>query len=458
MRTIAALFLTAGIGLVPATADAQDTPQTLRQDIDQLRREFDALKQQYGDRLAALEAKLAAAEAAAPAAPTPAAPTPGAVPVAPSPPGAPQPATAPVPPGAPQPTAAVPPGAEGAGGPTGALPVYGGAAAGSKIFNPDIAVIGDFLGAVGRNTINPDPALQMHESEASFQAVVDPYARADFFVSFGEEGVEIEEGFVTFTSLPGGLLTKVGKMRSAFGKVNTLHNHVLPWTDRPLVTRNLVGGEDGIGDAGISVARLIPNRWIFLEATGQVFRGDSSDVFKSIQRSHVSAVGHLRGYQDISESSNIDLGFSVARGHNGELRPGGAPDADFTTAIYGVDATFRWRPLQRSIYHSFVGRSEIIWSRRDGSSGLQAANGYYVSGDYQFARRWFAGARLDRSHRAADAALVDDGGSFMLTYWPSEFSQVRGQYRRTNYADAPAANEFLFQFQFSIGAHGAHPF
>ena len=52
-------------------------------------------------------------------------------------------------------------------------------------------------------------------------------------------------------------------MRAAFGKVNTLHNHVLPWTDRPLVTQNLVGGEDGIDDAGISVARLIPNPWIF---------------------------------------------------------------------------------------------------------------------------------------------------------------------------------------------------
>src|SRR5947207_15382582 len=458
MRTIAALLLTAGIGLVPAAADAQDTPQTLRQDIDQLRREFDALKAQYGDRLAAREAKLAAAEAAAPAAPTPAAPTPGAVPVAPSPPGAPQPATAPVPPGAQQPTAPLPPGAEGAGGPTGALPVYGGAAAGSKVFNPDIAVIGDFLGAVGRNTINPDAALQMHESEASFQAVVDPYARADFFVSFGEEGVEIEEGFVTFTSLPGGLLTKVGKMRSAFGKVNTLHNHVLPWTDRPLVTRNLVGGEDGISDAGISVARLIPNRWIFLEATGQVFRGDSSDVFKSIQRSHVSAVGHLRGYQDITESTNIDLGISYARGHNAS---GIVDDRDlgqFRPTLYGTDATVRWRPLRRSIYHSFVGRSEFVWSRRGQPNGIQSALGYYFSGDYQFARRWFAGIRYHRSKRADEALLTDKGQSAVLTYWPSEFSQLRGQYRRTQYANGPTADEFLMQFQFSIGAHGAHPF
>ena len=46
----------------------------------------------------------------------------------------------------------------------------------------------------------------------------------------------------------------------------------------------------------------------------------------------------------------------------------------------------------------------------------------------------------------------------MLTYRPSEFSQVRGQYRRIHFGDAATANEVLFQAQFSIGAHGAHAF
>jgi hypothetical protein len=76
------------------------------------------------------------------------------------------------------------------------------------------------------------------------------------------------------------VLLKAGKMRADFGKVNTLHDHVLPWTDRPIVTDNLVGGDDGIDDAGISVSRLIPNPWFFLEGTGQVFRGDSNDLFQ----------------------------------------------------------------------------------------------------------------------------------------------------------------------------------
>jgi hypothetical protein len=99
-----------------------------------------------------------------------------------------------------------------------------------------------------------------------------------------------------------------------------------------------------------------------------------------------------------------------------------------------------------------------VWSRRDQIDGRQGAFGYFVSGDYQFARRWYGGVRYDDSERAYDAGLRDDGYSLVLTYWPSEFSQIRGQYRRTSYAEGEDANEFLFQFVFSIGAHGAHPF
>jgi hypothetical protein len=82
------------------------------------------------------------------------------------------------------------------------------------------------------------------------------------------------------------------------------------------------------------------------------------------------------------------------------------------------------------------------------------------------------GGRFDRSERLGNsvantpqlnpllntALFQDTGGSLVLTYWPSEFSQIRGQLRRTTYGNIGTADEFLFQFQFSIGAHGAHPF
>ena len=70
----------------------------------------------------------------------------------------------------------------------------------------------------------------------------------------------------------------------------------------------------GIDDAGFSVARLIPNPWFFLEATGQVYRGDSDELFQSLKRGNLSYVGHLRGYQDITDNTNIDLGISYRTG------------------------------------------------------------------------------------------------------------------------------------------------
>jgi len=402
----------AALLLLPRSAAAQSQP-----DANALQQQIDQLKKEFGERIAALEAKLAEAQAA----PQAAAPAPAPEPVAPAQPSA---------------------------------------ASGAKFFNPDTAVIGNFLGAAGHNEVSPSPAFEMRESEVSFQAVVDPYARADFFLAFGEEGVELEEGFATFTELPGDLQVKAGKMRAAFGKVNMLHTHVLPWADRPLVINNLLGGEEGISDAGVSVARLIPIGNLFFEATGQVFRGDAAggELYQSSKPGDVSYVAHLRGYHDLTESANLDFGASYSRGHNAA---GIVDDVDlgrFTTQLFGVDATFRWRPLTRAIYHQFVARTEYIRSHREQVDGLQKADGFYVSGDYQFARRWWMGGRFDQSDHATDASLLDRGQSFLLTFMPSEFSQLRGQYRRTAYGNGPTAHEFLMQFQFAIGAHGAHPF
>jgi len=246
-------------------------------------------------------------------------------------------------------------------------------------------------------------------------------------------------------------LLKVGKMKAQFGKVNTMHSHILPWVDQPLALTNLLGGDEGLNDSGMSVSKLLMNPLMFLEATGEVYQGDN-DLFKSYKRGNLAYVGRLRGYRDVTEDINLDLGTSVAYGHNDS-----GPDA--TTRVYGVDATLRWRPLQQALYKKFLLRSELFWSHREQLDDATAkAFGAYVSGEYQMSRRLFGGVRFDTSERATDASLKDSSGSILLTYWPSEFSQVRGQYRRTRYAEAVTANEFLFQFLFSIGAHGAHVF
>src|SRR3989338_6691604 len=73
----------------------------------------------------------------------------------------------------------------------------------SNWLNPNVSVIGWFQGEAGRRhghgTEDPPAAFTMKEAELGFQAVVDPYARADFFASFTGEGeAELEEGYLTW--------------------------------------------------------------------------------------------------------------------------------------------------------------------------------------------------------------------------------------------------------------------
>jgi hypothetical protein len=328
----------------------------------------------------------------------------------------------------------------------------------SNYFNPSVSVIGNFLAVGGQNRVENLPNANLRESEVGIQAIVDPYARADFFLSFGEHGVDVEEGFATFTSLPWGLLAKVGRMRVAFGKINTLHLHVLPWPDEPLPVVNLLGGEEGWIGTGVSVAKLVPlPADIFSEITGQVFRGDSDGLFVAQKRSDLSWNGHYRFFRDLSDSTNLDVGFSYGEGPNGT-------STGAKTRLENIDATFRWKPLIRGNYQSATLRGELFRSRRDQQDGLQTARGWFVSGEYQLAKRWFAGARVESSDHADDASKRDSGQAGTLTFWPSEFSQVRAEYRRRRYEGYPGvparytANELLVQLQFAIGAHGAHPF
>ncbi|HEY4643078.1 MAG TPA: hypothetical protein VII75_17185, partial [Thermoanaerobaculia bacterium] len=324
----------------------------------------------------------------------------------------------------------------------------------SKIFNPDTSVIGNFLGKVGQS--NPFEfgrddmrrAMNLDEAEVAFQAWVDPYAKANVIFSVTKGGIDVEEGYAQFVTLPYDLTAKAGKFKALFGKDNTWHAHVRPWIDQPLVIHNFFGDE-GFNDDGLSVSKSIANPWnTFIEATGEVFEGHVSNVFDSHNLNDLIYNAHLKAFRDISENNNIEVGTSYARGTL----------ADVHNQFAGVDVTYRWKPPQRGLYNSFIGRLEAIENRRgDANNTLR---GFYASADYQLSRRLFTGVRIDSADRfAAGATPTDRGVSATLTFWPSEFSQLRGQLRRMRYGDVGrSVTELLLQLQFSIGAHGAHTF
>ncbi len=321
-------------------------------------------------------------------------------------------------------------------------------AASSRIFNPDISVIGNLLGHAGDdNPMEERDPIAFDEAEISLQAFVDPYAKAAFFIGVGEDGAELEEGYLQFVTLPLDLAARAGKLKAGFGKFNTQHGHAWLWADAPLVSRTFFGDE-GLADAGVSVTRIFPNRWnLFVEGTAEVYRGSVEGVFERQEASDLLYVGHLKAYRDLTDSANLEIGSSFAQG---TAAGGGA--SRFT----GLDLTYRWKPLERSIYRSLIGRAEIIANDRDDQD--ETALGGYAAADYQFARRWSAGLRLDQADRPDAPFATDRGGAFTLTFRPSEFSQVRGELRRTQYEGDEDATEALIQIQFGIGAHGAHTF
>src|SRR5579885_2688535 len=188
--TLGLLCLAPSVWAQTAPAAAAPTPAAQETGATaELRREIEELKRQYQERIDALEKKLADLEArqggqAPPPAPSAAPPeTPPPTPPAETPATAPAEAPAPV---TPTPS---PESAPAVGGPAGGEAPAGGAGGGgsqtSNYFNPSISVIGNFLGVGGQNRVENLPAAELRESELGLQAIVDPYARADFFLSFG---------------------------------------------------------------------------------------------------------------------------------------------------------------------------------------------------------------------------------------------------------------------------------
>jgi hypothetical protein len=324
----------------------------------------------------------------------------------------------------------------------------------ANVFNPDVSAIGQFFGHAGTdNPFEPRDTAALDEVEISLQAFVDPYASGKFYVAITPEGAEIEEGFAEFITLPWDLTAKTGKLKTSFGKANTWHSHVRPWVDQPLVIKQFFGDE-GLADSGISVTKVIPNRLAYLEATAEVFSGNVEGVFERRQQNDLFYNGHIKLFKDLSENSNLEVGTSYALG---TAASGVGIDAgNGHSRFAGLDATWRWKPLMTATRKGLVARTELMLNTRAGQD--DDAFGFYSSLDYQLARRWIAGVRFDQADRPLDPGSTDRALSLGLTFRPSEFSQLRAQFRRSEYADDLNANEVLLQLQFAIGAHGAHTF
>src|SRR6266496_5066405 len=180
----------------------------------------------------------------------------------------------------------------------------------SLSFNPDLGVIGDFQGSyISKGKRNFDAYL--NETEISLQATVDPYIRADFFLSFGRDpvtgkyGVDVEEGYLTTLSLPAQLQLKLGKFREAVGRINPVHAHALPFIDMLNAYVNYFG-EEGLNDEGLSLSWLIPNKKFYQEIVFQATSGLSeSPIFYRGDNNRFIYLGHFKNFFTLSDNATF---------------------------------------------------------------------------------------------------------------------------------------------------------
>ena len=133
-----------------------------------------------------------------------------------------------------------------------------------QALNPEISVIGDLFGHVDKNDTDADNFFA-REFEISIVSNLDPFSRAKVFLSRHEAGGEfapfaeagdpddhgagegggfaVEEGYVEWVSLPGGIGLKLGKFFQQFGQLNRWHAHALPFQTRSLPHLAFIGEE-----------------------------------------------------------------------------------------------------------------------------------------------------------------------------------------------------------------------
>src|SRR5215813_2995745 len=330
--------------------------------------------------------------------------------------------------------------------------------------------------------------------ELAFDGAVDPYFEGFANIVFkldndNETSVEVEEAFMQTTSLPFNLQLKGGQFFAAFGRLNPTHPHTWDFADTPLVN-GLFLGPDGLRGVGAQASWTLPLPWysqlIFASqngrgSTGFSFRnpGDNGMFFDRITTDR-----EARGLQDfvwiprfensfnLSDTQTVLAGVSGAFGSN-------ETGANSRTQIYGADLLYKWKSSHAEGGFPFVKwQTEFMFRRFQAGHGADdsfpVAETFHDWGLYSqvlwgFKKGWVAGIRGDYVHMQ-DSMFTDDLDrqprwrlSANLTWYPTEFSKIRLQYNQdfleeNFFLSAREVESVFLQWEFILGAHGAHKF
>jgi hypothetical protein len=115
--------------------------------------------------------------------------------------------------------------------------------------------------------------FNFREAELSLSATVDPYFDAATYISIdGDGNVELEEAYFETRALPYGLKVKGGKFLSDFGYINNQHPHQWDFVDQNLPYLNLLGFH-GLQDTGLQLS-WVPELPFYARIGGEALQGN----------------------------------------------------------------------------------------------------------------------------------------------------------------------------------------
>ncbi len=330
--------------------------------------------------------------------------------------------------------------------------------------------------------------------ELAFDGAVDPYFEGFANIVFkldndNETEVEVEEAFMQTTSLPYNLQLKGGQFFAAFGRLNPTHPHTWDFADTPLVN-GLFLGPDGLRGVGAQGSWTLPLPWYSqLIVASQNGRGSTGFSFRNpgdngMFFDRITTDREARGLQDfvwiprfensfnLSDTQTVLAGVSGAFGSN-------ETGAESRTQIYGADLLYKWKSSHAEGGFPFVKwQSEFMYRRFQAGHGANdsfpVAETFHDWGLYSqvlwgFKKGWVAGIRGDYVDMQ-DSMFTDDLDrqsrwrlSANLTWYPTEFSKIRLQYNQdfleeNFFLSARQVESIFLQWEFILGAHGAHKF
>ncbi len=338
----------------------------------------------------------------------------------------------------------------------------------ASVFNPAITVFGNFLGRWDDQPVflEDDPAeeriddrFNLREIELDFRAAIDPWADGVVIGTFESEvpnefETEVEEGYFVLKKLPildsapGGLKLKVGRFRPEFGRLNYVHLHDLPQPTYPRALGTFLG-EEGFIQNGLSGQAFVPlpGESQSLEAFVQVLDGGNLPLAEDLEGNEIATLGHLKYFRDLTTTSNVELGLSAYEG-----------DSDHQ--LYGLDASYKWKPLSAGEWHSFLIGGELFASQLDDPALGDDPLGYYAFAQYQLTKGYYLGLRYDHAESLEDEDLETDTLGTYLTYYTTEFLRFRlgVEHTESDIDELDGLNTGLIEMNMVFGSHPVEPY